>query len=150
MLSANSARVRMLTARIRWVSVHRPDQLNSRSSASDDSRPSLIFETVADAVEGFDGVEVRVDRAELAPDALDVAVDRPVVDVDVVLVGDVEQLVAALHHTWPLGQRFQDQELGDGQSHVLAVPQNFVPGRIHGQSPTLEERGFDLVAGRAG
>src|SRR5688500_20348108 len=98
MLSASSARVRMLTARIRWASVHRPDQLKARSSASDDCVSSLIFEAVADAVEGLDRVEVRVHRPELSPNALDVAVDGPIVDVDVVLVGDVEQLVAAFHH----------------------------------------------------
>src|SRR5688572_29720559 len=134
MLSASSARVRMFTARIRWARVQRPDQLSLRSSLSSlDWKAWLIFKSVAESIEGFDGIEPGIDRAELAADALDVAVDRPVVDVDVVLVGDVEQLVAAFHHSRALRERFEDQEFGDGQSHVLAGPHHLVAGRVHGQ-----------------
>ncbi len=90
MLSATSTMVRMLTARMRWPSVHRPDQLSARSA-----RPHCSSKSVSDAIEGLDRIELAVDGAELAADALDVAVDRAVVDIDVVLIGDVEQLVAA-------------------------------------------------------
>src|SRR5690349_12245823 len=51
---------------------------------------------VSDAIERLDQREVVVDRLELLPEPLDVAVDRPVVDIDVLAVGGVHQLVAAL------------------------------------------------------
>src|SRR5688572_25807644 len=135
----------MFTARMRWARVQRPDQLSSRSSAPSVSKAWLIFKSVADSIEGLDGVELRVDGPELAPDSFDVAVDRPVVDIDVVLVGDVEQLVAALHHSGTLGERLEDQELGHRQGDVLAVPDDLVPSRVHGQPPALQERGFGFV-----
>src|SRR5687767_14661852 len=97
-VSASSTSVRIFTARIRWARVHRPDQLSARSSVSPASEGSLVFKAVTDSIERFDGVEIRVDGAELAANALDVAVDRAVVDIDVVLIGDVEQLVAAFDH----------------------------------------------------
>ena len=78
----------MLSARMRWPSVQRPDQLSARSASS------LLVETVSDAIEGLDCIEVGGRGAELAADALDVAVDGAVVDIDVVIIGDVEQLVA--------------------------------------------------------
>src|SRR5687767_10371217 len=142
----------MLTARMRWASVHRPDQLSARSSPSSLASwgTSLIFKAVADAVERLDRVESGVHGAELAANALDVAVDRPVVDIDVVLVGDVEQLVAALDHPGPLRERLEDHELGHRQRDLPAVPQHLVPRRVHGQPPALEQRRFGLVARRAG
>src|SRR5689334_10917974 len=40
--------------------------------------------TVANAVQGLDGVEFRIDLTELLAHALDVAVDRAVVDIDLI------------------------------------------------------------------
>src|SRR4051812_8189030 len=53
---------------------------------------------VADAVEGFDHVEVVVHLTELLAHALDVAVDGAVVDIDILAIGGVDQLVTVLHH----------------------------------------------------
>src|SRR3546814_13317811 len=64
----------------------------------------------------------RIDGAEFTAQALDVAVDRAVVDVDVLAVGRIHQLVAALHHARAQRHGFEDQEFGDGQRHRLAVP----------------------------
>src|SRR5689334_21664598 len=89
---------------------------------------SAFAVAVADAVEGFDSVKLRVDLSELLAHALDVAVDGAVVDVDLVVVGGVHQVVAALHEAGPLGQRLQQQELGHGQLHRPAVPQALVAG----------------------
>ena len=67
------------------------------------------------------------------------AVDRAVVDIDVVLIGGVHELVAVLHHAGPCSKGFQDQEFGDGQRHILAVPFHPVAGRVHLQ-PTAHDR----------
>src|SRR5687768_6175540 len=107
---------KMLTARIRWRSDSRRDQLSRRSLSS------LLGKAVSDAIKRPDRLEAAVDLAELAPHALDVAVDGAVVDIDVVLISDVHQLVARLHDAGPLRQRLQDHEFGHGQGDVLAVP----------------------------
>ena len=58
--------------------------------------------------------------AEFATDALDVTVDRAVVDETVIAISRIEQLIAGLHHPRTLGQRLEDQEFGDGQLHLSA------------------------------
>ena len=83
---------------------------------------SGFLETVAHAVEGLDHFETLVNRLELLAQALDVAVDGAVVHIDLVVIGRIHQGVAALHHARAGGQRLQDQELGDGQGHRLALP----------------------------
>src|SRR5437868_5805839 len=110
---------------MRWLSDHRPDQLSARSDSS------LFVETVSDAIKCLDCIEVRIRCAELPADAFDVAVDRAIVDVDVVLVSDVEQLIACLDDARALGERFQDQEFGDGQRNILPAPQYFMPRWVH-------------------
>src|SRR5438477_2171298 len=96
--------VSRLSARIRWPSVQRPDQLSARSASS------LFVETVSDAIEGVDCIKFGSLCAELAADSLDVAVDGAVVDIDVVAIGHIEQLVTAFYDTRPLCQRLEDQE----------------------------------------
>src|SRR6187431_2321110 len=107
---------KILTARMRWRSVKRRDQ------RSPSSRSSFLCKAVSNAIERLDRLELAVDLAELAPHALDVAVDGEVVDIDVVLIGDVHQLIARLDHAGSLGERLENHELGDGQGHVSAVP----------------------------
>src|SRR3954464_11900269 len=107
MLPARMARAKMLIARMRWRSIHRPDQRSARSGSS------LFSKAVSDPVKRLDPLEGEIGGAELASQPLDVAVDRAVVDIDVFLIGDVHQLVPRLHHAGPLGQRFEDHELGD-------------------------------------
>jgi hypothetical protein len=51
-----------------------------------------------------------------------VAVDRAVVDVDLVVIGDIHQGVAAFHHAGTGGDRLQDQELGDREGDRLVLP----------------------------
>src|SRR5688500_2624338 len=133
MLPARMARANMLTARMRCRSIQRPDQRSARSLSS------LLSKAVAYPVERLDRLELGIEGAELATKPLDVAVDGPVVDIDVVLIGDVHQLVARFHHARPLRERLEDHELGDGQRHVLAVPADPVAGRVHGQ-PAAEDR----------
>src|SRR5579871_5182777 len=108
---ASPARLRMTISRPMRDGVA---MVRSRGARSD------LAVAVTDAIERFDGVEVSVDLAELLAHALDVAVDGAVVDVDLIIVGRVHQVVAALHEPRTLRQRLQQQELGDGESHRLA------------------------------
>src|SRR5437868_10919565 len=132
-LRATSSTVSRLSARIRCLRLKRADHLSRRSASS------WLVEPVSDAIERVDRVEGGIDGAELAPDALDVTVDGAVVDIDIIAIGDVEQLVARFYDPWPLGQRFEDHKLGDGQANNAFVPQHLVPRRVHRQPPPLEQ-----------
>ena len=90
-----------------------------------------------------------VDRLELLAQALDVAVDGAVVDIDLIVVGRVHQGVAALHDAGALRQRLQDQELGHGQRHGLALPGAGVALRVHGELAALQRLGVGSRAGAA-
>src|SRR6185369_9958956 len=142
-LNATSKMVRTLSARIRCLRLKRPDHFSRRSASS------LLVEAITDAIEGIDRVEARVDGSELAPDALDVAVDGAVVDINVVAIGDVEQLVAAFYDSRPLRESFEDHELGHREANDTSVPQHFVACRIHRKPTPLEPRRLGLRGGRA-
>ena len=66
-----------------------------------------------------DPVERRVERQELAPDALDVRRDRAVVDDD---VGVAHQRVAVLDVAGMARERVHHPELGEREVDALAVP----------------------------
>src|SRR5229473_8593232 len=95
------------------------------------ARKSGFLEAVADAVKGFDHLEIVVDDLELLAQPLDVAVDGAIVDIDLIVIGSVHQGVAALHHAGARGQRLQDQELGDGERNRLVLPGAGVALGIH-------------------
>src|SRR5258708_5742109 len=97
----------------------RPSRSAAPTPALPNQRRSGFPVAVADAIEGFDRVELRIDLPELLTHALDVAVDGPVVYVDLIFVGGVHQVVAALDEARPLGQGLQQQEFSDGQLHRL-------------------------------
>src|SRR5260221_1825407 len=141
-LSATRSTVSKLSARIRCLRLNRPDHFSRRSGSS------RLVEAISDPVERIDRVETRVDGAELAPDALDVAVDGAVVDIDIIAIGDVEQLVARFYDAWPLGERFQDHELGHGQANDPSVPQYLVPSWVHDEATSLKSRRFRLEEAR--
>src|SRR4051812_14818235 len=64
-------------------------------------RPFLtlhLLEPITDAVKRFDHVEVVVGPLELLAQALDVAVDGSVIDIDLIVVGGIHQCIAALDH----------------------------------------------------
>src|SRR5436190_2418742 len=105
MLPNRIAMAKMFTARMRWRSVSLLVQPRKRPTLG-----SFFGKAVADAIERLDRVELIVHGAELAAHPFDVAVDGAVVDIDVVLIGDVHQLVAGFHHAWPLCQCLQDHE----------------------------------------
>ena len=70
------------------------------------------------------------------------AVDRTVIDIDLIVIGDVHQLIARLHKARTLRQGLQQQELGHGQGHIHPLPRHRVTQRVHPQLPTLHDLGF--------
>ena len=57
--------------------------------------PAVVV-TIPHAIQGFDGLEVFIDLPELLPKPFDMAVDRPVVDVDMIAICRVDQLFPVL------------------------------------------------------
>src|SRR5690348_6755569 len=55
---------------------------------------STVAVSIADAIQGFDLGEIRIDCLELLAHPLDVAVDRPVIDIDVLAISGNHQLIA--------------------------------------------------------
>src|SRR5205085_12652177 len=91
-LPASSISGIRLTARIRVVSEARGRKMRSLNLPA--RRSSTIGEAVTCSVQRFDCGELAVHHAELAAQALDVAVDCAVVDEHVVWIGRIHQLVA--------------------------------------------------------
>src|SRR5689334_20719820 len=85
---ASSTIVSRFTARMRRARLNCPNHWIRRL---------FIQELVPYAIECLDGVELGIHRAKLAAHALDVTVDGAVVDIDVVVVRDIQELVAGLH-----------------------------------------------------
>src|SRR5579862_406626 len=81
--------------------------------ARGDASPFLV--PVADTVERLDLREIRIDGFQLLAQPLDVAVDGPVIDEDVLAVGCIHQLVTILHMSRACCERFEDEELGHRQ-----------------------------------
>src|SRR5487761_17990 len=149
-----SASARTLTARMRRVSGEtrqrpRPRTRNRRAAVARAvargaalaaaSRGLVVAVTISDAIQGFDLGKVSVDGLELLPQALDVAVDGAIVDVDVLAIGAVHQLVAALDVAGPDRERLQDQEFRDRQVDVLALPRALMPAGVERQVTALDD-----------
>src|SRR5437763_16138987 len=101
---------------------------------------SAVAVSITDAIEGFDLAEFGIDRLELLAQALDVAVDRAVIDVDMLAIGRVHQLIAVFDVTRTLRLRFEDQELGHRQFDGFAVPGALLARRIERHRTTHDDR----------
>src|SRR5689334_16888087 len=128
----STARARILTARMRSVSGEKRRRRRAARGraagrslllppASEPVR-SPIAVAVSDTIKRLDLRELGVDDLELLAQSLDVTVDCPIVDIDVLAIGRVHQLVAALDVTGAGGERFEDEELGHRQLDGQAVP----------------------------
>src|SRR5215208_7782843 len=83
---------------------------------------SGFLEAITDAIQRLDHVEGVVHRLELLAQTLDVAVDRAVIHIDLVVVSGIHQRVAALDHARPAGQGLEDEEFGDREGDGIALP----------------------------
>src|SRR5205085_7422488 len=101
---------------------------------------SAVAVSITDAIESFDLAEFGIDRLELLAQALDVAVDRAVIDVDMLAIGRVHQLIAIFDVTRTLRQRFEDQELGHRQLDGFAVPGTLMARRIERHRTAYDDR----------
>src|SRR5207237_10181706 len=101
---------------------------------------SAVAVSITDAIKGFDLAEFGIDRLELLAQALDVAVDRAVIDVDMLAIGRVHQLIAIFDVTRTLRQRLEDQELGHRQLDGFAVPGTLVARRVDRHRPAHAAR----------
>src|SRR6185369_11896947 len=82
----------------------------------------LFLVTVTDTIKRFDLREVGINFLELLAQALDMAVDGTVIDIDAFAIGRIHKLVAVLHVAGALGQSLYQQEFGYGKIHFLALP----------------------------
>src|SRR5260370_17265774 len=95
---------------------------------------------ISDAIERLDLGEFAVDDLELLAEPVDVAVDRTVIDIDVLAIGGVHQLVAAFDMALARRQRFQDEELGDRELDRLAAPGAQMAPGIEQEIAALDHR----------
>jgi hypothetical protein len=63
---------------------------------------SGVCKTVSGTIERIDGGKFGIGFPELAPQPLYVAVDGAVIDIDIVLIGNVHQLAARSHNAGPV------------------------------------------------
>src|SRR5215471_21476049 len=106
----------------------------------------LFLPPVPQTVHRVDARELRVALLELAPQALDVAVDGALGDVSVVGISLFHELLARLDVSGMARQRLEQQKLGHRERDRLAVPSGEVP-----QAVELEQAGADdlpLLAAR--
>src|SRR6202035_2809626 len=101
------------------------------------SNYALFLKTIADAVQRLDHIEIVVAGLELLAQPLDVAVDGPVVDIDLIIIGRIHQRVAAFDNAGTAGQRLQNEKFGDGERHRLVLPGAGVALRVHAKKPAL-------------
>src|SRR3546814_11267712 len=69
----------------------------------------------------------------------DLVVDGAVVDIDAFAVGGIHELVAVLDVTRPRRQRLQEQEFGDGELSLLAIPGAELPFAIEHQVAAYDD-----------
>src|SRR6185437_7690784 len=140
------------TARMRRVSGERRGRTRGRgadagadrgaaaAAAAGGACGSVVAVAIAHPIEGFDLAEGLIDRLELLAQALDVAVDGPVIDVDMLAIGAVHELVAALDVSGAKRERFKDQEFGDGQIDIGAMPGALMARRVEHEIAALDHR----------
>src|SRR5271169_3557567 len=96
---------------------------------------STVAVSIPDAIERFDLREIRIDVLEFLAQTLDVTVDRPVVDIDVLAIGRIHQLVAVFDVPRTVRQGFEDQKLGHRKLDMFTLPGAQMPGWIEDQQP---------------
>src|SRR5436190_2201166 len=101
---------------------------------------STVAVSVPNAIECFDLREIRIDVLELLAQTLDVTVDCPIVDIDVLAIGRIHQLVAVFDVPRTVREGFEDQKLGHGQLDMFTLPGAQMPCRIEDQLAAHDDR----------
>ena len=78
-------------------------------------RRSFFVVAIANAIQRFNCREIIVHGPHFLAQALDVAVDGAVIDIDLLVIGHIHQLIAAFHEHGTLGKGLQQHEFGHGQ-----------------------------------
>ena len=58
--------------------------------------------------------------------SFDVGINRPVIDINLIVISGVHQLISGFHITGTIGKTFQNKELSHGQAHRVSVPRTSV------------------------
>lgn len=101
-------------------------QVRQQGGAVGHALGSVFLVAVANAVQGFDLVEIIIHLPEFFADPLDVAVNGAVIHIHGVSVGRINQLIAGFDQTGALRKGFDQQKLGYGQGDILPFPCAFV------------------------
>jgi hypothetical protein len=106
----------------------------------------LLFESVANPVQGVDHVEGVICLSEFLAQAFDVAINRSIIDKGLIVVSGIHQGVTALDHSDARRERLKDQELGDRKCDWPVLPGAEVLFRLHAELATLQHlRGIGFV-----
>src|SRR5262249_20662395 len=97
-----------------------------------------FLKTITDAIKRLNHLKIVVNHLEFLAQPLDVAVDRAVVDINLVIICGVHQRVAALDHARTSRERLQDEKFGDRESDGLALPRAGMSFGIHAQLAALQ------------
>src|SRR6185503_2631019 len=81
----------------------------------------LYVEAIAHAVDGMDDFGLRHHRRDLPAQVLDMAVDRPVIDIEAVSPRQVQQLRPRIDRSWTLGHGDEQIVLGRRQLQWLTA-----------------------------
>src|SRR5436305_1751452 len=101
---------------------------------------STVAVSIPDAIECFDLREIGIDVLEFFAQSLDVTIDRPVVDIDVLAIGRIHQLIAVFDVPRTVREGFEDQKLGYSQLDMFTLPGAKMPCRIEDQLPAHDDR----------
>jgi hypothetical protein len=110
-------------------------------STPTESKLALLLESIPHTIQGLDNIEVVIHDLKFLAKALDVAVDRPVIDIDLIVIGRIHERVAAFNNTWPLRQRLQNEKLRHCERDLLPVPNASVPLWIELELAALNDLG---------
>src|SRR5205085_12579276 len=106
---------------------------------------SGLLEAVAYAIKRLDHLVIVIHHLELLAQSFDVAVDRAIIDIDLIVVGGVHQRIAAFHHARARRQCLQDQKFRDCQRYRLVLPGAGMTLGIHAQQSTVERLGVGFL-----
>src|SRR4029078_10334517 len=95
--------------------------LRQAAQVGRDIKNTLFLKAISDAIERLDHLEIVVNALEFLAQTLDVSVDCPIVDINLVVIGGIHQRVAALNHSGAGCESLKDEKLGDRERDRLTL-----------------------------